>query len=74
MTRHLSRLVLLARELPLTFHRQEAAFLLNRPQVPKGPFPYERREVTFRIEAGNHQLAGALLLPEGERHSQRRRN
>jgi len=54
------------RELPLTFHRQEAAFALNRPQTPKGPFPYESREVTFRSEAGNVQLAGTLLLPKGE--------
>jgi pimeloyl-ACP methyl ester carboxylesterase len=53
-------------ELPLTFHRQATAFLLNRPQTPKGPFPYESHEVTFRSQAGNHQLAGTLLLPEGK--------
>src|SRR5215213_804488 len=27
------------RKLPLTFHRQEAPFALNRPQLPKEPFP-----------------------------------
>jgi pimeloyl-ACP methyl ester carboxylesterase len=54
------------RELPLTLQRQTAAFTLNRPQLPKGPFPYESREVTFRSEAGNVQLAGTLLLPPGE--------
>lgn len=53
------------RELPLTFHRLEKAFALNRPQHPAGPFPYQSREVTFRSEAGNVQLAGTLLLPEG---------
>jgi pimeloyl-ACP methyl ester carboxylesterase len=54
------------RKLPLTFHRQEAPFALNRPQLPKGPFPYESREVTFNSEAENVRLAGTLLLPAGE--------
>jgi uncharacterized protein len=54
------------RKLPLTFNRQEAPFALNRPQLPKGPFPYESREVTFNSEAGNVRLAGTLILPAGE--------
>ncbi|HKI03434.1 MAG TPA: alpha/beta hydrolase [Thermoanaerobaculia bacterium] len=54
------------RKLPLTFQRQEKAFALNRPQLPKGPFPYESREVTFTSGAGNVRLAGTLLLPEGK--------
>jgi pimeloyl-ACP methyl ester carboxylesterase len=53
-------------KLPLTFKRQEKAFVLNRPQQPKGPFPYASREVTFQSEAGNVRLAGTLLLPEGK--------
>jgi len=53
-------------ELPLTFHRLEKAFALNRPQQPKGPFPYASREVTFRSGAGNVRLEGTLLLPEGK--------
>ena len=53
-------------KLPLTFHRQKKAFALNRPQQPKGPFPYESREVNFQSEAGNVRLAGTLLLPEGK--------
>ncbi len=44
--------------LPLAFHRLKAAFALNRPQLPKGPFPYEAREVTFESEAGKVRLAG----------------
>jgi pimeloyl-ACP methyl ester carboxylesterase len=52
--------------LPLTFSRQEKAFVLNRPQEPKGPFPYTSREVTFQSEAGGVQLTGTLLLPPGE--------
>ena len=52
--------------LPLTFDRQEKAFVANRPQEPKGPFPYTSREVTFQSEAGGVQLAGTLFLPAGE--------
>jgi uncharacterized protein len=52
--------------LPLTFHRQEKAFVANRPQEPKGPFPYTSREVTLQSEAGGVQLAGTLFLPPGE--------
>ncbi|HEX4962606.1 MAG TPA: alpha/beta fold hydrolase [Thermoanaerobaculia bacterium] len=52
--------------LPLTLHRLEKAFALNRPQEPKGPFPYESREVAFHSEAGNARLVGTLLLPAGK--------
>jgi uncharacterized protein len=52
--------------LPLTFHRQEKAFAVSRPQEPKGPFPYESREVTFRSAAGGAQLAGTLVVPAGQ--------
>lgn len=54
------------RTLPLTFSRQEKSFALNRPQEPKGPFPYTSHEVTFQSEAGGVRLAGTLLLPAGE--------
>jgi pimeloyl-ACP methyl ester carboxylesterase len=53
-------------KLPLTFERQKKAFAVNRPQLPKGPFPYESREVTFEGAAGKVQLAGTLLLPAGK--------
>src|SRR6185295_14216633 len=52
--------------LPLTFERQKQAFALNRPQLPKAPFPYESREVTFESEAGKVRLAGTLLVPQGK--------
>jgi uncharacterized protein len=52
--------------LPLTFHRREKRFSLNRPQLPKGPFPYQSREVAFRSKAGDVQLAGTLILPDGK--------
>ena len=53
------------RQLPLTFQRQEKAVTLRRPQEPKGPFPYQSREVTFRSAAGDIQLAGTLVVPQG---------
>ena len=36
---------------------------LNRPQTPKGPFPYAQEEVSFRN--GDAVLKGTLVLPEG---------
>ena len=36
---------------------------LNRPQTPKGPFPYTTEEVSFAN--GNAMLKGTLVLPEG---------
>ena len=36
---------------------------LNRPQTPRGPFPYATEEVTF--SNGDATLAGTLVLPEG---------
>ena len=49
-------------QLPLTLERQKQAFALNRPQLPKAPFPYESREVSFESEAGKIRLAGTLLV------------
>jgi pimeloyl-ACP methyl ester carboxylesterase len=54
------------KKLPLTFERQAEAFALRRPQLPRAPFPYASREVTFRSAAGDVQLAGTLLVPEGK--------
>jgi uncharacterized protein len=53
-------------ELPLIFRRLQQPFVLNRPQLPVGPFPYQSHEVVFRSEAGNIRLAGTLVVPEGE--------
>ncbi len=54
----------------LTWKRQESVadpspIARRRPQIPKPPFPYEVREVTFRNEAEGITLAGTLTLPEG---------
>ena len=37
---------------------------LNRPQTPKGPFPYTQEEVTFS-NGDAATLTGTLVLPEG---------
>jgi len=40
---------------------------LNRPQEPKGPFPYRAEEVAFDNPAApGVRLAGTLTLPEGD--------
>ena len=38
---------------------------VKRPQMPQGPFPYEREEVTFRNEKDSATLAGTLTWPVG---------
>ena len=47
--------------LPLTLTPGEEK--LNRPQTPKGPFPYAQEEVSFAN--GDAVLKGTLVLPEG---------
>lgn len=46
---------------PLTLSPGEIK--LNRPQTPRGPFPYTAEEVSFTN--GNVILRGTLVLPEG---------
>lgn len=38
----------------------------NRPQEPKEPFPYKVKEVKFKNELENFNLAGTLTIPEGK--------
>ena len=37
----------------------------NRPQTPKGPFPYTTEEVTFTNTKAGATLAGTLTVPQG---------
>ena len=37
----------------------------NRPQTPKGPFPYATEEVTFTNAKAGATLAGTLTIPKG---------
>jgi pimeloyl-ACP methyl ester carboxylesterase len=39
---------------------------LNRPQMPKRPFPYREIEVGFDNPAGHNHLAGTLTVPPGK--------
>ena len=38
-------------------------FPVNRPQTPKGPFPYQTEEVVFENTAEGSRLAGTLTYP-----------
>ena len=51
----------LGNSLPLSLTPGEEK--LNRPQTPKGPFPYGTEEVSF--DNGAAHLEGTLVLPEG---------
>jgi pimeloyl-ACP methyl ester carboxylesterase len=48
---------------PLVFKRMEKVETLNRPQTPKGPFPYAAIEVSYENKLG--KLAGTLTVPSG---------
>ena len=50
---------------PVQLKRQEGAFVLDRPQEPKPPFPYVSIEVTFPNAKANVQLPGTLTVPPG---------
>lgn len=51
---------------PLTFKRQEKEVVLNRPQHPKKPYPYEEQEVSYENKKDGIKLAGSLTLPKGK--------
>ena len=50
---------------PVTLSRQEGAFVLDRPQEPKPPFPYTSVDVTFQNAKAGVTLAGTLTIPPG---------
>ena len=50
----------------LNMEKQAGAFVLNRPQEPKPPFPYKVEEINFNQIAQGFTLAGTLTLPEGQ--------
>ena len=41
--------------------------IAKRPQTPKGPFPYEAREVTFKNAIAGNQLAGTFSYPKSSK-------
>ncbi|MFK8102753.1 MAG: alpha/beta hydrolase family protein [Saprospiraceae bacterium] len=50
--------------LDLVMERSSGDKVLNRPQVPKAPFPYTSEEVSYINEADKLSLAGTLTLPK----------
>jgi len=52
--------------LTLNLTKQRNAFVMNRPQEPRPPFPYISEEVNFTNEKAGIKLAGTLTIPDGE--------
>jgi len=53
-------------KLPLNLVKTDAAKAgPNRPQMPKAPFPYEVKEVSFENKKTGIKLAGTLTVPQG---------
>lgn len=52
--------------MPLTLHHLQAEFKMNRPQEPKGPYPYTAEDLTFLNAKANIELAGTLTIPQGK--------
>jgi pimeloyl-ACP methyl ester carboxylesterase len=50
----------------LNLAKLKTAFIVNRPQEPKPPFPYTSEEVTFINDKFNIKLAGTLTMPSGK--------
>jgi pimeloyl-ACP methyl ester carboxylesterase len=53
-------------KLPLDLKRQDGPLALNRPQLPKKPYPYVEEELTFPSKAKDVTLAGTFTKPRGE--------
>jgi fermentation-respiration switch protein FrsA (DUF1100 family) len=49
--------------LPLVLERVEEIARVNRPQVPKKPYPYFEEEVTYENKEAGITLAGTLTFP-----------
>ncbi len=50
----------------LDLEKARGAFVLNRPQEPRPPYPYKEEEVSFPNSEQGFSLGGTLTLPEGE--------
>jgi pimeloyl-ACP methyl ester carboxylesterase len=49
--------------LPLTLKPIDKPPELNRPQVPKKPYPYDEEEVSYENQTAGIKLAGTITLP-----------
>ncbi len=52
--------------LPLTLKKLAAPSVAHRPQMPRGPFPYQSEDVTYDSASKGVKIAGTLTLPEGK--------
>lgn len=53
-------------KLPLNLKKELAGTVqINRPQEPKGPFPYKSEDIKFDNKAAGATLAGTITLPAG---------
>jgi uncharacterized protein len=50
----------------LNLVKQKADFILNRPQEPRGPFPYTSENVIIANNEFNINLSGTLTIPFGQ--------
>jgi pimeloyl-ACP methyl ester carboxylesterase len=50
--------------LPLFLKKTESELILNRPQMPKKPYPYKEEEVSFINENDGTRLTGTLTIPD----------
>ena len=53
-------------ELPLVLERIDEPIVLNRPQVPSEPYPYEEEEIRVTTPDPEVTLAGTLTRPAGD--------
>ncbi len=51
---------------PLILQRMDKAPVLNRPQEPERPYPYEDEEVIYKNETTGIELAGTLTFPRSD--------
>jgi pimeloyl-ACP methyl ester carboxylesterase len=55
-----------AQKFPLKLEWIEKLPTMNRPQMPKEPYPYPSEKVTFENDTAKIKLAGTLTLPKGD--------
>ncbi len=51
---------------PLTVKKVDKVAALNRPQMPKKPYPYTSEDLTFENPTAKIKLAGTLTIPKGD--------
>ncbi len=56
----------LGSSLPLDLKKIEKLTVVNRPQTPQKPYPYNEEEITFENKSANITLAGSFSYPKGE--------